>query len=202
MKRWASIALAAMAAMGFLTIIALMWPLETLWITGPALIIPFFVWLLTSYKYPVESKGVVAIYMFALAVQMIHMGEEYLAGFHSAFQHLFDTEVWTERQFMLVAVFIGMVLYLAGGGGMLLGSRTANYLVWFYALGLGLSNAVAHFVLSVVEGGYFPGIYTAPLHLVMSIWLVYALVKENWRLRAKYEGTEESRTKSRSVAAV
>lgn len=189
MKRWMSIVVAAVAATGFLTAIALMWPPQALRITGPAVIIPFFVWLLTSYKYPVESKRVIAIYLFALAVQMIHMSEEYLAGFHSAFQHLFNTEVWTEQQFMLVAVFLGMTFYLAGGGGMLLGSRAANYLVWFYALGLGLTNAIAHFVMFFINGGYFPGIYTAPLHLFMSVWLIYALVKENRRLREKYKGT-------------
>lgn len=189
MKRWASILVAAVVAFGFLTAIFMMWPAESLWILVPALTIPFIVWLFTTFKYPVESKRVVAIYIFALAGQMIHMAEEYVRGFSTSFQHLFDTEPWPERQFLLIAVFLGVTIYLLGAGGMLLGSRAANYLAWFYVLGLGLANSIAHIVLSFIEGGAFPGLYTTPLHLALSVWLIVALLREYRRLRDKYEGS-------------
>ena len=57
--------------------------------------------------------------------------------------------------------------------------------MWFYALGAGLTNAIAHFIFPIVVGGYFPGLYTAPLHLIMSIVLIRALLIENQRVRER-----------------
>lgn len=51
-------------------------------------------------------------------------------------------------------------------------------MLWFYALGAGLLNAVAHFVFPVLEGGYFPGLYTALGHLILSPLLLSLLVQE------------------------
>ena len=36
--------------------------------------------------------------------------------------------------------------------------RIANYMLWFYALGAGLLNAIS---FPIIKGGYFPGVYTA-----------------------------------------
>jgi hypothetical protein len=58
-------------------------------------------------------------------------------------------------------------------------------LLWFYALGAGLLNAVAHFVFPVLKGGYFPGLSTAVGHLVLSALLLGLLVQESRRLRAR-----------------
>jgi hypothetical protein len=52
-------------------------------------------------------------------------------------------------------------------------------MLWFYALGAGLLNAVAHFVFPVLEGGYFPGLYTALGHLILSALLLHLLVQES-----------------------
>jgi hypothetical protein len=52
-------------------------------------------------------------------------------------------------------------------------------MLWFYALGAGLLNAVAHFVFPVLKGGYFPGLYTALGHLILSVLLLYLLVQES-----------------------
>ena len=54
-----------------------------------------------------------------------------------------------------------------------------NYFAWYYALGAGLINAIAHFTFPILAGGYFPGLYTAPIHLVRSIILIWELLREN-----------------------
>jgi len=53
-------------------------------------------------------------------------------------------------------------------------------MLWFYALGAGLINAVSHFAFPVLKGGYFPGLYTAAGHLALSVLLIVFLVQE-WR---------------------
>jgi hypothetical protein len=61
--------------------------------------------------------------------------------------------------------------------------RIANYMLWFYALGAGLLNAISHFVFPIIKGGYFPGVYTAAGHLVMSALLVHFMLQEPARLK-------------------
>jgi len=43
---------------------------------------------------------------------------------------------------------------------------------------------VAHFVFPILEGGYFPGLYTAGGHLIMSAVLICFLVRESRELKA------------------
>ena len=183
-KSYAPIVVALVMA-SFIAAIAVNWPLQSLYIIVPAVVIPYVVWLRTTYHHPVESKHVIAIYLLAVSFQMVHMAEEYLAGFAHEFSVLFNTEPWSEESFLLIAVFTGMALYTAAGAGMLYRNRVANYFVWFYALGFGMSNAIAHFVLPIIAWGYFPGLYTASGHLVFSVALVVALVKEYKTMRAR-----------------
>ena len=82
-------------------------------------------------------------------------------------------------------VFAGAALWVAAAAGMLYRNRIPNYFVRFYALGAGLINAIAHLVFQILASGYFPGLYTAPLHLVMSIVLIVALARETKMLRER-----------------
>ena len=52
--------------------------------------------------------------------------------------------------------------------------RGARGLAWFWAL-LEIANGLAHVALAVVAGGYFPGLFTAPLLLGLGAWLVLRL---------------------------
>ena len=56
-------------------------------------------------------------------------------------------------------------------------------MLWFYALGAGLINAVSHFVFPILKGGYFPGLYTAGGHLILSALLIVFLLQESRRLK-------------------
>ena len=73
----------------------------------------------------------------------------------------------------------------AGGGGRPLpGAHRQLHAVVLRARA-GLLNAVAHFVFPVLKGGYFPGLWTAGGHLVLSALLVYFLVQESGRRKAE-----------------
>ncbi len=65
------------------------------------------------YKYPVESKGVVALYLGAVSVQIIHLSEEYAFGFPVKFSVLFEAKDWSMHSFLMTFVFAGAALWVA-----------------------------------------------------------------------------------------
>jgi len=51
------------------------------------------------------------------------------------------------------------------------GWHAARGLIWFWTI-LELGNGAAHSFFALSRGGYFPGVITAPLLLLFSVWLV------------------------------
>jgi hypothetical protein len=50
------------------------------------------------------------------------------------------------------------------------GWRAASWLAWFWTL-LELGNGIGHSALAWSRGGYFPGVATAPLLVLLAAWL-------------------------------
>ena len=131
-----------------------------------------------------RSCKVLATFLCAVAFQFVHMSEEYVGGFPHEITDLFDSpRPWSERAFLLTFVFGFGALWCLAAAGVLYQIRIANYMLWFYALGAGVLNAVSHFVFPILKGGYFPGLYTAAGHLVMSALLIRFLLQETASLR-------------------
>lgn len=156
-----------------------------MFILGLAGVLGFLAWLFTTYRYPVQSRRVLATYLLAVAFQMIHLSEDYTGNFPHEFVELFDSpREWSERNFLLTFVFFFGVVWGTAAAGALYRFKIANYFIWFYALGAGLVNAISHFVFPILKGGYFPGLYTATGHLLLSL-LIYFLIKEAQLLKAQ-----------------
>jgi hypothetical protein len=83
-------------------------------------------------------------------------------------------------------------LWVLAAAGALYQIRVANYMLWFYALGAGMVNAISHFVFPIIKGGYFPGLYTAGGHLIMSVLVIYFLVQESSQLKAAAAGADRA----------
>ncbi len=168
----------------------ILFPFQAVIIFAVATASAFIGWLLTTYRHPVESRGVITLFLIAVAIQLIHMGEEVLARFPETFTELVNaTNHYTEGEFLAVSVF-GMTSLLifaavAMSHKIPIITPMANYFAWMYALGLGLTNAIAHFVLPILAGGYFPGLITAPVHLIMSVIMIRALLIENKAVRER-----------------
>jgi hypothetical protein len=182
-------AVVALMAIGFSTWVLLTLPIQAAAILTIASVVAWVAWIRTTYAYPVRTRKVIAVYLCAVAFQFIHMAEEYTGGFPHEIVDLFNSpREWTEKSFLLTFVFGFGAIWVLAAAGALYQIRIANYLLWFYALGAGLINAISHFVFPIIKGGYFPGLYTASGHLVMSALLIYLLVKESRRLRARAAG--------------
>ncbi|MGW6281347.1 HXXEE domain-containing protein [Kribbella sp. NPDC055071] len=171
-------------AAGFSVWVLTTLPIPAALILTVASAVAWIAWLRTTYAYPVRTRKVIAVYLCAIAFQFIHMSEEYTGGFPHEIVELFhSSRDWTEKSFLLTFVFGFGAIWVLAAAGALYQIRIANYLLWFYALGAGLINAISHFVFPILKGGYFPGVYTASGHLVMSALLIYLLIKESRRLR-------------------
>ncbi len=175
-----SAAAVAVLLLGFFAWVLLTLPIPPALILVVAGTLAWVGWVRISYDRPVRSRRVIATYLCAVAFQLLHMAEEYTGGFpHEIVQLFHSSRPWSERSFLLTFVFGFGALWVLAAAGALYQVRVANFMLWFYALGAGLLNAVAHFVFPVLKGGYFPGLYTAIGHLILSALLLYLLVQES-----------------------
>ena len=188
---------------GLTTAAALTLPIAAVFILSGSAVIAFLAWLRTGYRRPVRSRGVVAAYLVAVAFQVIHLSEEWTAGFPHEFTDLAGSDrEWSTDGFLAVFVFAAVAIWIAAGAASLFESRAANFFLWYYALGAGLINAVAHFIMPVIKGGYFPGLITAPGHLLLSALLIRMLLVEDrsLRLRSRHLAAADAGTETVSTS--
>ena len=91
MKQWERIeARCAPAVVGALVIGGAGWawlalPKQAAVILGVAGVLAYAAWFATTYRHPISSRRTIAIYLLAVAFQLIHMAEEYTGGFPHEF---------------------------------------------------------------------------------------------------------------------
>lgn len=111
----------------------------------------------------------------AILGQCIHFIEELATGFHLRFPVLLGFSPWTSVFF--VSFNLGwIVVWVLAAFGLRFGLVAALVPVWFLALALFL-NGVAHPLMALREGAYFPGLYSSPLVGVLGILLLGGLKK-------------------------
>jgi len=114
---------------------------------------------------------------FAIAVHLVHFMEEWYAGFHVRFPEMLGLVAWPATMFALfnaawIAVWIVCAALLPSG------RRAIWFPLWFLALASAV-NGVAHPLLSIAAGSYFPGLVTAPLAGIAGVVLWRALVRSS-----------------------
>jgi hypothetical protein len=97
----------------------------------------------------------------AVGLQSLHFAEEAAMGFHQHFPAIFGLP---EMPFGAFAVFniAWIVAWIFAVAGVRSLNTAAFFAAWFLAIG-GLLNLVAHPLLALAVGGYFPGLFTSPL---------------------------------------
>lgn len=165
-------------ALVFVLILGLTWAGYALMGPIPAAIFGVFLvgallpWRMTTYGKPPAPGRIVVPYLLAVVLFIVHVLEEYLTGFPAAMTDLTGRPV-SERNFMLVAAFIGPILWLVSLVLFYQRTELGNYLVWGFVVAMTVSE-LAHFVFPIVAGpplAYFPGLYTAALPLIPA-WVV------------------------------
>src|SRR5207247_3475361 len=133
-------------------------------IVGGSAIVAFFVWLLTTYRHPVDGRRILPLFVLAVGMQFVHMTEEFVAGFPEHFSALTGASL-TPDKFVLVALLGGGMAYAFAGFGIVHRHPVANYVLWFFLIGpAGLVNSIAHVSFPFMTGTpYFPGLITVAL---------------------------------------
>ena len=95
------------------------------------------------------------------AIQCVHFVEEWATGFHVRFPALLGLDPMPLSFFVTfnlpwVAIWIASIPFLRVG-------RTAAFFAsWFLSIA-GVLNGVAHPMMAISSGGYFPGLMTSPV---------------------------------------
>ncbi|MDJ0698438.1 MAG: HXXEE domain-containing protein [Woeseiaceae bacterium] len=105
----------------------------------------------------------------ATAIQSAHFIEEWATGFHVRFPALFGLDpmplsVFVTFNLTWIAIWISSIPLLR------VARRPAFFAAWFLAIA-GMLNGLAHPLMAVASGGYFPGLITSPFIGVASLYL-------------------------------
>jgi hypothetical protein len=129
----------------------------------------YAIWL-TNGAWP-AGRRIVPVLIAAVIVQCVHFGEELWSGFYRAFPLVMGGGAWSERQFVVFNA-VWLAVFVAAIFGVAHGWRPAYVVTLFLAVGGGIGNGLGHLALAIQAGGYFPGLYTAPVVLVVGIMLL------------------------------
>jgi Protein of unknown function with HXXEE motif len=139
---------------------------------GVALAASYLLWLGGAWSG--DHPSLPRTYAIGLLVFVAHASEEFLTGFQRRLPALVGDR-WTDMQY-LVFNATWLVAFVAAG----LALRRARpplaiLIVVFFAIGGGVGNGVAHLLLVILQRGYFPGAWTAPLCLIVGVALLRQL---------------------------
>jgi hypothetical protein len=172
-------------------------------IVGGSAIVAAFVWLFTTYRYPVDPRRTLPLFVLAVGMQFVHMTEEFIADFPGHFSATTGAH-FTSYAFIIIAVLGGGMAYAFAGYGLTRRNPFANYVLWFFLIGpAGLVNSVAHVALPVLAGQpYFPGLITVILPTAFGTALAIRILRDvrHHSRRARSQSVAQPLTSTSSPA--
>jgi len=118
---------------------------------------------------PIRLRAAAHALAVTAGVQAAHFIEELTTGFHDRFPALFGLPAMPLGAFVAVNL-----IWLAFWSVCVAWIRTANpiplFAAWFLAIAA-CANGIAHPLLSIATGGYFPGLFTSPFIGLAGVWL-------------------------------
>ncbi|HSL19910.1 MAG TPA: HXXEE domain-containing protein [Vicinamibacterales bacterium] len=117
----------------------------------------------------------VDVLLIGIAVQCLHFTEEFITGFCERAPRFVGLAPWSS-EFFVTFNLMWLAAWMVAAVGIRHHVRVALFPVWFFALAM-IANGLAHPLLSVATGGYFPGLYTSPMAGGMGIALASQLRK-------------------------
>ena len=116
-----------------------------------------------------ERSSAARMLLLALVIQSIHFAEETVTGFHERFPGLFGLPEIPFYGFVAFNLaWIG--IWLVSVPGLRSAHSAAFFASWFLAIA-GMVNGIAHPVLALADGSYFPGLVTSPFIALACVFL-------------------------------
>jgi len=124
-----------------------------------------------------KLKEVMSAFLVVLALQCLHFAEEFTTGFQRLFPPRLGLVPWPDSFFVIFNA-TWLCIWALTAAAILAGrsSRLVATPVWFLAFGA-IANGIAHPLLSLAAGGYFPGLFTAPVLGVAGLVLLRRLTR-------------------------
>ncbi len=105
----------------------------------------------------------------AVGVQGVHFAEELSTGFHQRLGPLFGLPGMPLTGFVVFNLTC-LAIWIVSISGLRSAHPAAFFAAWFLAIA-GMVNGIAHPLLAVAAGGYFPGLVSSVFIGFASIWL-------------------------------
>ncbi|MAE70566.1 MAG: hypothetical protein CME06_08875 [Gemmatimonadetes bacterium] len=135
--------------------------------------------LVLTRRSPAENvaERVAAARALALAVgiQGVHFGEETATGLHERLPALFGLPGMPLSLFVILNL-IWLGIWIASIPGLRSARPAAYFAAWFLAIA-GMINGIAHPLLAITSGGYFPGLVSSPFIGAASVRVWTRLLK-------------------------
>ena len=145
--------------------------LPSVWMFIPGVIISYLVWLTRFKNYDPDPYQLLPLYLFALAIQLIHFGEEYLTGFTAKLPEILGQEIYP-TDYWIMFNLIAYSVFILGGIAILNRIRFLLIIPIFFVLVGVIFNAIAHIGLAIYVGAYFPGLYSAIAYAILTPFIV------------------------------
>ena len=123
-------------------------------------------------------------FLFLILAQGAHSIEEYVTKLYEVFAPARFASSLVSNDLSLGFLVVNAALVTFGlwcwAVPVRSGWHAARGLVWFWTI-LELGNGIGHSALALSRGGYFPGVATAPLLLLLAGWLAVLQVRQGGR---------------------
>ena len=107
-----------------------------------------------------EMNRVRRVAAMTIVLQCAHFTEEWYSGFHRRFPEMLGLVPWSNTFFAFFNL-IWIAIWCLCAAFLRNQPRVLSFPLWFLAIASFL-NGIGHPVLSIVSGGYFPGLWSSP----------------------------------------
>lgn len=116
-----------------------------------------------------ERLGAARALALALVIQGIHFAEEAMTGFHERLGALLGLPGMPFSYFVVFNL-MWLGIWVASVPGLRSARAAAFFAAWFLAIA-GMVNGIAHPLLAITAGEYFPGLVSSTFIAGASVWL-------------------------------
>ena len=145
----------------------------------------FILWMLTTYKTPLDTQKIIVPYLLTVIFFIIHVYEEYITDFEVAMTDITGFHM-LEKNFLTVAAFFAPIIWITGAILLIKKTHIGYYFLSFFFVAMTVAE-LAHFVFPFLEDGtfhYVSGMYTAALPLIPAAYGLYITMHEIKRTRS------------------
>lgn len=142
------------------------------------------VWLLTTYKTPIDPSTIIVPYILTIIVFIMHVYEEYVFHIEVTLAKMSGMQV-SQNQFLIIAAFVAPIMWLLGLVLIFKRIQFGYFLFSTFLFGMMIAE-LSHFITPFTEPGpfYSPGMYTAILPVIGG-WYMFWLVKQEIKKQKK-----------------